>query len=74
MSATTTSACDDDPVPATAVASASKHHAVTSSIAAPASASAPTGFRSIRRSTRIRASTGKAVIDIETPIKSANGR
>ena len=44
---------------------------MTSSIAAHASASAPTGRFSIRRSTRIRARTGKAVIDIETPMNSA---
>ena len=62
------------PLPATAVASASRPHAVTSSIAAPAIASAPTGRFSIRRSIRIRASTGNAVIDIATPMKSANGR
>ena len=67
-------ACVALPVPATAVASASRPHAVTSSIAAPASASAPTGRFSIRRSIRIRASTGNAVIDIATPMKSANGR
>ena len=40
-------------------------------MAALASASAPTGRLSMRRSTRIRASTGKAVIDIETPMNSA---
>ena len=40
----------------------------------PPSTSAPTGRFSIRRSIRIRASTGKAVTDIATPMKSANGR
>ena len=59
------------PAVATAVASAMRNHALTSSIAALASASAPTGRLSIRRSTRMRASTGNAVIDIETPMKSA---
>ena len=43
-----------------------------SSIAALASASTPSGRLSMRRSTRIRASTGNAVIDIETPMNSAN--
>ena len=62
-------------VPDTAivVASAIRNHAVTSSIAAHAIASAPTGRLSIRRSARIRASTGNAVIDIDTPMNSANG-
>ena len=60
------------PATATAVASAIRNHAVTSSIAAQASARAPTGRLSMRRSTRMRASTGNAVIDIETPMKSAN--
>ena len=61
-------------VPATAivVASAIKNQAVTSSIAALASVSAPTGRLSMRRSTRMRASTGNAVIDIATPMKRAN--
>jgi hypothetical protein len=59
---------------ATAVARAIRNHAVTSSIAAQASVSAPTGRLSIRRSTRIRASTGNAVIDIATPMKSAKAR
>ncbi len=63
-----------EPALATAVANASSVHAVTSSIAALAMASAPTGRLSIRRSTRMRASTGNAVIDIETPMNSANGR
>ena len=60
-----------EPATATAVASAIRNQAVTSSTAAHASASTPTGRLSIRRSTRIRASTGNAVIDIETPMKSA---
>ena len=59
------------PATATAVASAIRNQAVTSSIAAQASASAPTGRLSIRRSTRMRASTGNAVIDIATPMNSA---
>ena len=52
-------------------ASAIRNQAVTSSTAAQASVSTPTGRLSIRRSTRMRASTGNAVIDIETPMKSA---
>ena len=43
-------------------------------VGALAMAGAPTGRPSIRRSIRIRASTGKAVMDIATPMKSANGR
>ena len=43
-----------------------------SSIAAQASASTPTGVRCMRRSVRIRASTGNAVIDIAAPRNSAN--
>ena len=54
------------------VASAIRNHAVTSSIAAQAIASEPTGRLSIRRSARIRASTGNAVIDIATPMNRAN--
>ena len=57
---------------ATAVASAMRNHAETSSIAAAARAIAPTGRLSIRRSVRMRASTGNAVIDIATPMNSAN--
>ncbi len=60
------------PARATAVASAIRNHAVTSSIAAAASASVPTGVFSMRRSATIRASTGNAVIDIATPMNSAN--
>ena len=61
------------PVPevATAVARAIRNQAVTSSIAADAMVRAPTGRFSIRRSTRMRASTGKAVIDIATAMNSA---
>ncbi len=61
-------------VPATAivVASAIRNQAVTSSIAALASVSAPTGRLSMRRSTRMRASTGNAVMDIATPMNRAN--
>ena len=61
-----------EPATATAVASAIRNHAEMSSIAALASASTPSGRLSIRRSTRMRASTGNAVIDIETPMNSAN--
>ena len=54
------------------VASAIKNQALTSSIAAQPIVREPTGPLSIRRSVRIRASTGKAVIDIATPMNSAN--
>ena len=60
-----------EPATATAVASAIRNQAVTSSTAAQASASTPSGRFSMRRSTRMRASTGNAVIDIDTPMKSA---
>ena len=60
------------PTTAIAVASAIRNQAVTSSIAAHAIVSAPTGRLIIRRSARIRASTGNAVIDIDTPMNSAN--
>ena len=60
------------PDAATAVASAIRNQAVTSSIAAQAIVSAPTGRLIMRRSARIRASTGNAVIDIETPMNRAN--
>ena len=56
------------PATATAVARAIRNQAVTSSIAAQARVSAPTGRLSILRSTRMRASTGNAVIDIATPM------
>ena len=59
------------PAVATALANAIRNHAVTSSIAAQAIVSAPTGRLSIRRSVRMRASTGNAVIDIATPMNSA---
>ena len=71
-SVTATSAGEPDT--ATAVPSAIRIHAVTSSKAAAASTTAPIGRLSMRRSTRIRASTGNAVIDIEMPRNSAKGR
>ena len=49
-------------------------HAVTSSVAAQAMAVLPKAVLVSPRSSRIRASTGKAVIDIDTPMKRANGR
>ncbi len=61
----------NDPETAIVVASAIRNQAVTSSIAAQAIASEPTGRLSIRRSARIRASTGNAVIDIATPMNRA---
>jgi hypothetical protein len=45
---------------------------VTSSIAAQVNVSAPRGRLSMRRSARIRPRTGNAVIDMATPMKSAN--
>ncbi len=60
------------PDTAIVVASAIRNHAVTSSIAAHAIVSAPTGRLSMRRSARILASTGNAVIDIATPMNRAN--
>jgi hypothetical protein len=60
-----------EPPLATADASASRPQAVTSSTAAAAIAMAPTGCLSMRRSTRMRANTGNAVIDMATPMKSA---
>ena len=50
---------------------ASKHQAVTSSIAAQLSATTPSAVFSICRSVRMRASTGKAVIDIAMPMNNA---
>lgn len=55
-----------------AVARASRHQAVMSSTAAHVRARAPTGVRSILRSVRIRASTGNAVMLMDTAMKSAN--
>ncbi len=45
-----------------------------SSVAAHASARPPVSVRCMRRSVRIRASTGNAVIDIAAPMNSANGQ
>ena len=73
MSAMTRRACQPEPEVAAAVASASSPQAVTSSIAAPAIVNAPTGRFNIRCSVRIRARTGKAVIDIATAMNRANG-
>jgi len=58
---------------ATATAAASRNQAATSFNAAEAMAMAPTGRLSIRRSTKMRASTGKAVMDRAAPMNSANG-
>ena len=60
------------PDDAIVMASAIRNHAVTSSTAAHAIASDPIGRLIIRRSARILASTGNAVIDIATPMNSAN--
>ena len=51
---------------------ASRHHAVTSSTAAQVMVMAPTRELSSRRSVRMRASTGKAVMLMDTPMKSTN--
>jgi hypothetical protein len=48
-------------------------HAVTSSTAAHVIAVLPSGVRVRPRSSRIRASTGKAMMLIAMPMKSANG-
>ena len=56
---------------ATPTTSASKHHAVTSSAAAHVRATTPSSVWLMPRSVRMRASTGKAVIDIATPMNSA---
>ncbi len=60
------------PEAAIVMASAIRNHAVTSSTAAHAIASEPIGRLIIRRSARILASTGNAVIDIDTPMNRAN--
>ena len=52
--------------------SASRHHAVTSSMAAQVSAMTPMLLLLILRSVRMRASTGNAVTDNETPTNRAN--
>jgi hypothetical protein len=51
---------------------ASKHHAMTSPNAALVRARTPSLVFCRRRSTRMRASTGKAVTDIATPTKRTN--
>lgn len=55
----------------TPTTNASRHQAVTSSAAAQARAITPSGVVLIPRSMRIRARTGNAVTDIETPRNSA---
>ena len=57
----------------TPTTNASRHHALASSMAAQVSASMPIGVRCSPRSPRMRASTGNAVIDIDTPMNNANG-
>jgi hypothetical protein len=52
-------------------ANASKHQAATSLMAAHPSASVPSGVFCIRLSVSIRASTGKAVIEVATPMNRA---
>ena len=48
------------------------HHAVTSSTAAQVSAIEPSEVCDMRRSSKIRASTGNAVMLIATPMNNAN--
>ena len=62
------------PASTMATTTASSDQATTSSTAAQASARAPISVRCIPRSVRMRASTGKAVTDIDAPTKSANAR
>ena len=57
---------------ATLTTRASKHQAVTSPAAAHARAIMPMRLFCIWQSVRMRASTGNAVTDIATPMKSAN--
>jgi hypothetical protein len=52
---------------------ATRHQPVTSSIAAQAMANVPSRLRSILRSRRIRAKTGKALMLITAPMNRANG-
>ena len=68
-STTTPAPCSVDC--ATPTTTASRHHAVTSSTAAQVRAMVPSSLDVIRRSARILASTGNAVIDIATPMNSA---
>jgi hypothetical protein len=51
---------------------ARRHHAVASSTAAHAIAVTPSGVLCSRRSVRMRASTGNAVTDIDTPMNNEN--
>ena len=53
---------------------ASRHQAVASSAAAQARATIPRRERWMPRSVRMRASTGKAVTESDTPMNSANTR
>ena len=57
--------------PTAATTKASRHHAVASSTAAQTIVTAPTFVFSRSRSMRMRARTGKAVIDIDAPMKRA---
>jgi hypothetical protein len=56
----------------TLTTSARRHHAVTSSTAAQVRATTPRWVVWIFRSVRMRARTGNAVTDIDTPMNSAN--
>jgi hypothetical protein len=57
----------------TPTTNASRHHATASLMAAQVSAMTPIGVRCSAWSPRMRASTGNAVIDSDTPKNSANG-
>ena len=70
---TTIRSTSSGPLPwTTATTKASSVQAMMSSTAAQARASTPVDVRCIPRSVRMRASTGKAVIDIATPRNRAN--
>ena len=56
---------------ATPTTNASRHQAVTSSVAAQPRAMIPSCVLCIRRSVRMRARTGNAVIDMATPMNRA---
>jgi hypothetical protein len=60
------------PAEATDIATASKDRPTTSSTAAAVNTSEPSGVSANRVSARIRARTGNAVTDIDTPMNSAN--
>jgi hypothetical protein len=64
----------DDPDFVSAITIASKHHAVTSSLAAEAIDSTPNGVFAKFLSCTILANTGKAVILIDIPMNKAKAK